>query len=422
MARFNTLAGWLAWQETLNPAGIELGLERVRSVLDRLGHADPPFAVVTVGGTNGKGSSVALLESILLAAGYRVGSYTSPHLLRYNERVRIQGGEVSDARLCAAFDRVDLARGDIPLTYFEFGTLAAIDIFVMEEVLDIVLLEVGLGGRLDAVNVLDSDVALVTSVGIDHQEWLGPDRDAIGREKAGIFRRGRPAVCGDPEPPASLLQHARQLGVTLLRAGQDFDYQAVDGGWRWRGGGRHSGILPLPALKGAYQLQNAAAVLMVVAQLEQRFPVGEEALRRGLERVVLPGRFQVFPGAVTRIFDVGHNPHAAAVLAGALAEHPSAGRTLAVVGMLDGKDHEGVFRLLCSHFDEWYAADLDAPRDAGSRRLSAAIGAICGDSPVRCFTRVASAYRQAMHDARPGDRVVVFGSFYTVAEALSEAV
>ena len=419
--RFNTLAEWLNWQETLNPAGIELGLERVRTVLERLGETDPPFPVITVGGTNGKGSSVAMLESTLLAGGYRVGSYTSPHLLRYNERIRILGSEVSDARLCAAFERVDQARGDIALTYFEFGTLAAIDIFADQD-LDVAILEVGLGGRLDAVNVLDSEVALVTSVGIDHQEWLGSDRESIGREKAGIFRPGRAAVCGDPAPPAALLQHAQQLGTTLYCAGQDFGYERVEGGWIWWGAGERSATLPLPALSGEFQLGNAAAVLMVLTLLKQRFPLPGDALQRGLIHISLPGRFQLIPGEVSRIFDVGHNPHAAAALARTLAQHTSPGRTLAVVGMLADKDHDGVFAPLCRYMDAWYAADLNVPRGARGRQLSRVIGKTCEDSTVHCFNGVTAAYQRAMYDARPGDRVVVFGSFFTVAEVLSEAV
>jgi len=419
--RFKSLAEWLNWQETLNPAGIELGLERVRTVLEWLGQTHPPFTVITVGGTNGKGSSVAMLESILLAGGYRVGSYTSPHLLRYNERIRILGSEVSDTRLCTAFQRVDQARGDVALTYFEFGTLAAIDIFA-DQNLDVAILEVGLGGRLDAVNVLDSEVALVTSVGIDHQEWLGSDRESIGWEKAGIFRPERAAVCGDPAPPAVLLQHAQQLGTTLYCAGQDFGYERVEGGWSWWGAGQRHAALPLPALSGEFQLGNAAAVLMVLTLLKQRFPVNEDGLHRGLAGASLPGRFQIFPGEVSRIFDVGHNPHAAAVLAGTLAEQPSSGRTLAVVGMLADKDHEGVIAELCPVVDEWYAADLHVPRGASGKQLSRVVAQTCGNSSVRCFSDVVAAYRQAVRDARPGDRVVVFGSFFTVAEVLPEAV
>ena len=421
MSRFETLSDWLEWQETLHPAGIELGLDRVRTVLERLGHTHPSHAVITVGGTNGKGSSVAMLESILCAAGYRVGSYTSPHLLRYNERIRIQGAEIDDASLCAAFERVDRARGELPLTYFEFGTLAAIDLFAGRP-LDVALLEVGLGGRLDAVNVLDPDVALVTSVGIDHQEWLGGDRESIGREKAGIFRAGGLAVCGDPQPPVSLLEEARRLGVRLHRIGVDFGFDRHAGGWRWWGGGNRHDALPLPALQGGFQLRNGAAVLMVLTLLAGRLPVGEEAIRQGLARVSLPGRLQLLPGEVTRLLDVAHNPHAAAVLAETLRETPCAGRTLAVAGMLADKDHEGIFQALCSEVDAWYLADLPVARDAGAERLERALGRVREDAVARRFPSVPAAYGQATGEARPGDRIVVFGSFHTVAEVLPETL
>ncbi len=419
--RFETLAEWLDWQEHLNPAGIELGLERVRAVLEQLGHCHPPYAVITVGGTNGKGSSVALLESILLAGGYRVGSYTSPHLLRYNERIRIQGNEIDDARLCAAFERVDQARGEVPLTYFEFGTLAAIDLFSREG-LDVAILEVGLGGRLDAVNVLDPDLALITSVGIDHQEWLGSDRESIGREKAGIFRSGRPAVCGDPDPPASLQEVAQQLGTPLYRAGIDFDFQGYADHWYWQGAGVRRRELPWPSLQGDFQLHNAAAVLMGLHLLESRLPLDETALRRGLASVSLPGRFQVVPGSVNRILDVAHNPQAAAVLSEALAKEEPAGRTLAVVGMLADKAHEEVFRVLAPVIDFWYLADLLVPRGATARQLRQGLAKVRDEAEVDDFPSVSAAYRRAMADARPGDRVVVFGSFHTVAEILPETL
>jgi len=377
--------------------------------------------IIHIVGTNGKGSSVAMLESILLSGGYRVGSYTSPHLLRYNERIRLQGDEVSDVMLCDAFARVDQARADTALTYFEFGTLAAIDIF-MGQVLDIVIMEVGLGGRLDAVNVLDSDVALVTSVGIDHQEWLGTDRESIGREKAGIFRSGCPAVCGDPEPPDSLVSYADKLGSPLYLTKRDFDYSATDSDWSWRGPEQHRAALSLPALAGSFQLRNAAAVLMVLELLDERFKLCDTDIRRGLESVTLPGRFQIISGEITQIFDVGHNPHAANVLARTLSEQPFAGRTLIVTGMLADKDHDGVFAYLCPQVDEWYAADLNIKRDAGGGRLSRAVKRVCSNGSVCCFSSVTEAYKQAMQDAGSGDRVVVFGSFYTVAEVLPEAV
>ncbi len=419
--RFETLSEWLHWQETLNPAGIELGLERVRTVLDRLGHARPPFTIVTVGGTNGKGSSVAMLESILLAAGCRVGSYTSPHLLRYNERIRLQGVEIGDAELCAAFGRVDQARGDTRLTYFEFGTLAAIDIFVREGV-DVALLEVGLGGRLDAVNVLDPDVALVTNVGLDHQEWLGKDRESIGREKAGIFRADGLAVCAEADPPQSLLAEARRLGTRLHRAGMEFGFRRNQDHWSWWGGGKRYDSLPFPRLEGDFQLRNGAAVLMVLELLRQRHRVTEAAIRKGLTSVSLPGRLQILPGEVTRLFDVAHNPHAAAALAEALRELPSSGRTLAVVGMLSDKDHAGVFAPLAAEVDAWYLGDLPVPRNAGVQRLRQALARVIPGGEAYLFPTMAAAYRHAMADASQGDRIVVFGSFHTVAEILPETL
>ncbi len=419
--RFDTLAEWLSWQESLNPAGMELGLERVQTVLERLGHIRPPFTIVTVGGTNGKGSSVAMLESILLAAGYRVGSYTSPHLLRYNERIRLQGSEVGDAELCAAFERVEQARGDTLLTYFEFGTLAAIDIFVREGV-DVALLEVGLGGRLDAVNVLDADVALVTNVGLDHQEWLGEDRESIGREKAGIFRAGGQAVCGEADPPLSLLAEAQRLGTRLYRAGMDFGFQRNDSEWSWRGGKKRYTSLPFPHLEGDFQLQNGAAALMVLELLKGRHDVTEAAIREGLANVSLPGRLQIIPGEVIRLFDVAHNPHAATVLAAALQKMPPPGRTLAVAGMLADKNHEEIFRILVPRVDMWYLGDLPVPRNAGVERLRQALGKACEGADTKCFPSVSTAYCRAVTDARPGDRVVVFGSFHTVAEILPEAL
>ncbi len=418
--RFATLDEWLRWQEQLHPATIELGLERVRTVLQRLGWVSPPCMVVTVGGTNGKGSSVAMLESILCAAGRHVGSYTSPHLLRYNERVRLRGSEVDDATLCAAFERVERARGEVPLTYFEFGTLAAIDIFARQGV-EIALLEVGLGGRLDAVNVLDPDVALVTSIGIDHQEWLGSDRESIGREKAGIFRAGGPAVCGDPDPPRSLLEEAQRRGARLHRAGVDFGFTRRGEEWDWWGEEAAWRGLPLPGLPGSFQLQNAAAVLMVLNLLQPRLPVAEEALRRGMAGVTLAGRLQRIPGEVERLLDVAHNPHAAARLAASLAELPCRGRTLAVVGMLADKDHAGVFEPLLPLVDGWYLADLPVPRAARACQLAATLSRQRPEAAPCCFEfeEVTTAYQRALEEARPGDRVVVLGSFHTVAEILA---
>ncbi len=418
--RFTTLDDWLRWQESLNPKEIELGLDRVRAVWARLSPQPPAFTVVTVAGTNGKGSSVAMLDSILRCARHRVGAYTSPHLLRYNERVRIDGAEADDAALMAAFDAVDRARQDLPLTYFEFGTLAALWLF-REAAVDIAVLEVGLGGRLDAVNIVDADVALITSIGIDHVDWLGPDRESIGREKAGILRPGRPAVCSDPQPPASVSAHAAEIGAPLYRVGIEFSYRTEAGGWRWDGWDQVRAGLPWPALRGSTQLQNAAGVLAVLALLADRFPVDQGAVRDGLLGVVLPGRFQVLPGAVTWIFDVSHNPDGARVLAENLRCRSCAGRTLAVVGMLADKDVESVVRALTPHVDIWYTGGLSGTRAMSGLVVAERVRA-AGVTAVQAFNDIAQACERAQSEAREGDRVVVFGSFHTVAEAMAARV
>jgi dihydrofolate synthase/folylpolyglutamate synthase len=385
-----------------------------------MGLGRPSHAVITVAGTNGKGSSVAMLDAILRAAGYRVGTYTSPHLQRYNERIRIDGVEVSDEALCAAFDRVDSVRGDISLSYFEFGTLAAFDLLERAG-LDVAVLEVGMGGRLDAVNLLDADVALITPIDLDHADWLGADREQIAREKAGIFRTGRPAVCSDPYPPAMLAAEAARIGTRLLALGRDFDFGVEGQQWWWRGTLQRRDGLPLPALRGTSQPQNAAGVLMVLEQLTARLPVYQQDVRAGLLSVQLPGRFQVLPGEVTRILDVGHNPHAAAELARNLAAQPCAGRTRLVLAMLADKDAVGVVNVLARQVDAWYVAGLGGTRGAGPERLAATLGEV-GIGAVQAFATVREACLQAKTDAQPGDRVVVFGSFYTVAEALAAPV
>ncbi len=308
--RFDTLNDWLAWQETLHPKAIDLGLERVREVAARLGLLAPKHVVISVAGTNGKGSSVAMLEAILACAGLRVGAYTSPHLWQYNERIRIDRQPVDDAVLVASFARIDAARGDISLSYFEFGTLAALDILQRADV-DVAVLEVGLGGRLDAVNIVDADCALVTGIGIDHVEWLGPDRESIGREKAGIFRGGRPAVCSDPQPPASLRAVAQDCGAIWYGLGEQFGYARTGEVWDWWGPNLRLDGLPLPALPGPFQLQNAAGVVMALQTLGARLPVSVQALQAGLRAARVAGRFTVVPGPFETIFDVAHNPHAA---------------------------------------------------------------------------------------------------------------
>ncbi|MBI5461148.1 MAG: bifunctional tetrahydrofolate synthase/dihydrofolate synthase [Gammaproteobacteria bacterium] len=418
--RFNTLNDWLAWQETLHPKAIDLGLERVREVAARMDLLEPAHSVITVAGTNGKGSSVAMLEAILACTGVRVGTYTSPHLWHYNERIRIDGQPIDDAALVAAFDRIDTARGEISLSYFEFGTLAALDLLQRAGV-DVAVLEVGLGGRLDAVNILDADCALVTGIGIDHVEWLGSDREAIGREKAGIFRAGRPAVCSDPRPPASLREAAQDVGALWYGLGEQFGYTCAATTWDWWGPDLKLLALPLPAMTGPFQVQNAAGVLMALQALGARVPVTVQALHAGLRAARVPGRFTVVPGPVETIpvetiFDVAHNPHAAAALADALAARPCSGRTLAVCGMLADKDVAGVAHALAGQVQHWYLGGLTGVRGQSAQDLAERMALAAAQRQL--YPDMATAYAAALAQAQPGDRVVVFGSFHTIAELL----
>lgn len=421
LMRFHRLSDWLVWQEGLHHKAIDPGLERIGRVAARLGIVGGlPFPVISVAGTNGKGSCVALLESIFQAAGYRVGAYTSPYLLRYNERIRMMGREPTDEVLMSAFDEVDRARGDTTLTYFEFGTLAAM-VLLGHAAPDVAILEVGMGGRLDAVNLLDADLALVATVGIDHVKWLGYDREAIGREKAGIFRSGRPAVCGDLDAPVSLVEHARAIGAPLYRQGKDFGFSRDGEGWRWTDGDCVYQGLPKPRLIGEHQLQNAATVLMALRLMRERLPVSEDALRRGLGAARLPGRFGVFQGAdgVTEILDVAHNREAAQALARTLEAHPCEGRTLAVFAILADKDVEAVLRPMWRLVDAWYVSDLPVPRGGTAGEIVSVMSRIATDVWVVCAGTVREAYEVARRAAMPGDRVVVFGSFYTVSDVLA---
>jgi dihydrofolate synthase/folylpolyglutamate synthase len=404
----------------LHPRTIELGLERVHAVLDSLQLRRPPFAVLTVAGTNGKGSTCAILEACLRAGGYRVGLYTSPHLVRYNERVRVNGLEASDAALCAAFERVEHARGTVPLTYFEFGTLAAFVQFVQAGV-DVAVLEVGMGGRLDAVNGVDADCSIVTSVDIDHVHWLGTTREAIGREKAGVFRAGRPAICGDPDPPASLLRHAGDIGARLCRIQHDFSFETAVAGWAFKMDGRVRAGLPFPRLRGDHQLNNAASALAALEAVSGRFPLSQAMLREGLTSAFVAGRFQVLPGSPLRVLDVAHNPQAARVLAATLAQQKVAGRTLAVFGMLKDKDIASVARAMAAGVDGWYLATLGGERGATAAELADALRAAGVTAPVALFDSASSAYDAARKAAAPDDRIVVFGSFYMVGDIIARA-
>jgi len=409
------LAQWLAHIERQHAQPIALGLDRVREVSRRLGQRQH-CPVILVGGTNGKGSTCAMLERILLCAGYRVGLYTSPHLIDYNERVRIDGRPADDAALCEGFARVEAARGDVTLTYFEYGTLAAWEVFSSRP-LDAIILEVGLGGRLDATNIYEPDVAVVTGVDLDHMDYLGPTREDIGREKAGIFRAGKPAICGDAQPPASLLEYARSLGTDLQLIGRDFGYERQEGQWQFRGRlGKRSG-LAWPALRGAMQLANASCALAALDTLRDRLPVAMQDIRRGLLEVELPGRFQVLPGRPTLVLDVAHNPQAARVLAenlGNMAFHPT---TWAVFGMLRDKDVAGVIAALKPRVDVWLPCSLDGPRAASADFLATAL-ATAGCRVGGRFANPAAALAQAQAAAGEGDRILAFGSFLTVAEVL----
>ena len=425
MTRPGTVTAWLAYLETLHPKAIAMGLDRVRAVAARL-EAAITCPVITVTGTNGKGSTCAMLDAILRSAGYRVGLYTSPHLLRYHERVRVNGVDATDAELLEAFGAVEdarLATADVQgqpilLTYFEFGTLAALWLFARAG-LDVLVLEVGLGGRLDAVNIIDADVAVLTSVDIDHVEYLGAERDSIGREKAGIFRRGKPAVCGDRDPPPSVIAAAAAVGAILHVAGRDFGHVAEGTQWRYSGQRERFG-LPFPALRGKYQLGNAAVVLATLDLLHQRLPVSAGALRDGLLNVALPGRFEVLPGRPTIVLDVAHNPHAARALAEALGDMGYHPETFAVCGMLADKDIAGVVAVIRPRVDHWYVASLPGPRGATAAQVrSALLWAGVDPAQVRTFDAMGDAVVAARTEAGEADRIVVFGSFLTVAAAKS---
>ena len=413
-----TLPDWLEYIERVHPHTIEMGLDRVAAVRDLM-HLRPAFPIFTIGGTNGKGSACAMLEAILDEAGYRVGCYTSPHLLKYNERVRVGRIEASDDDLVRAFAAVEAARGGIALTYFEFGTLAAMWLFI-ERRIDVALLEVGLGGRLDAVNAFEPSCALVMSVALDHMDYLGDTRESIAIEKAGTFRRGRPAVCADADPPGTLVSHAAAIGADLMLIGRDFGHEADPRQWRYWGprGERHA--LPHPALRGDYQLANAAACLAALDTMRERLPVSASDIRTGLLTAVNPGRFQVLPGRPAVILDVAHNPAAAAALARNLARMPREGRTLAVFAMLKDKDIEGVIAAITSQIDEWFVGSLGGERGTDAATLRAALLRAGVVEHVSTYDSVAAAYGAACDKAGQNDRIVAFGSFHTVAAVVAK--
>jgi len=425
MATFPTLAAWLAHLEIAHPVGIDMGLARIGKVRDAL-HLSLDCPVFTVGGTNGKGSTCALLEAILLQAGYRVGCHTSPHLLAFNERARINGEDARDAMLLPHFEAVEAARlslaEPVTLTYFEFTTLAIMHLFAASQ-LDAVILEVGLGGRLDAVNVFDADCAIITSIDIDHTRYLGTTREAIAHEKAGIFRAGKPAICADPMPPQTLIDHAKTIGADLWLFGQDFRYEGQAGSerrqWTYVGRTMRRASLAYPALRGANQLLNTAAALAGLEALRDRLPVSAQDIRLGLAKVALPGRFQVLPGKPVVILDVGHNPHAAAVLARNLDSMGYFPYTHAVFGVMYDKDIDGVIARMKGVIDHWYLTNLPTPRAASSAQIASALreaGVSEGEnSHLAQYETPAQAFEAALGRAGEDDRILVFGSFLTVA-------
>ena len=413
-----TLDDWLAHCEQLHPKTIDMGLDRVRAVAERMGlRFDCP--VFTVAGTNGKGSTCAMLEAILTQAGFRTGLFTSPHLVRFEERCRIRGQNVDASDLVAAFARVESARAEISLTYFEFTTLAILDTLARAG-LDAVILEVGLGGRLDAVNIIDTDCAIITSIDIDHAELLGDTREKIGFEKAGILRTGRPAIVSDPVPPQSVIDRATEIGADLWLLGRDFNSSGDKQQWAWAGRGRRYAGLAYPALRGANQLINASGVLAALTAMRQQLPVTAQAVRNGLALVDLPGRFQVVPGQPALVLDVAHNPHSVAALAlnlDAMGFYPT---THAVFGAMADKDLAPMLHRMDPLVDRWYFADLPTPRAASGAALQAAWQALTQrkDASSAVFSQPLDALHAAAAKAQAADRIVVFGSFYTVGGVL----
>ena len=420
-----TLDEWLAHCERLHPKTIELTLDRVGAVKERLGlRFDAATPVIVVGGTNGKGSTCAMLEAIALAAGYRVGLFSKPHLVRFEERCRIDGQNAPAEALLPHFAAVEAARGDISLTYFEF-TFLAIARLLAASALDLVILEVGLGGRFDAVNVFDADCAVLTSIAIDHAEFLGPDRETIGREKAGIMRRGKPVVVSDPVPPKSVIDEARAIGADLRRAGLDFKTGGDRQQWSWEGRATRFSGLAYPALRGANQLLNAAGVLAAFEVLRERLPVSAQAVRSGFARVELPGRFQVVAGEPTLVLDVAHNPHSVAALAQNLDQMGFFPRTHAVFGAMRDKDVAAILARMAPLVDAWHFTDLPPARAASAAELAAILATIANlpeNVVVAQHAAPAEAMAAAMAAADPVDRIVVFGSFYTVGGVLAHGL
>jgi dihydrofolate synthase/folylpolyglutamate synthase len=419
------LDAWLQRIERLHHRPIELGLGRVRDVAQRLS-LQLTCPSVVVAGTNGKGSTCAMLDSMLRAAGYRVGRYSSPHLLRFNERAMVDGVAVADEALIEQFEAVEGARGEVSLTYFEFTTLAILRLFAART-LDAAVLEIGLGGRLDAVNLIDADCSIVTSIGLDHADFLGSTRESVAFEKAHVYRSGRPAICSDPSPPQSLLDYAQSIGAQLRVLGRDFEVIPFKGQgtelearqqWSYRGPTVRRASLPMPTLRGQHQLRNAAGAIAALEALDEKLPVSQQAVRQGLLQARIEGRFQVLPGRPAVILDVAHNPQAGQALAQTLDEHYCPGRTHAVFAMLRDKDAAGVSEQLRERVDRWYLAPTAGPRGMDSQTLAASVQST--RAAIDRYDSVGVALTAARAAAGPDDRILVFGSFVTVAEAMRD--
>ena len=419
MVYFDNLRGWLAWQEQSHPLSIDLGLERVAKVYRGLNpNGDKPITI-TVAGTNGKGSCIAYLESIYREQGYRVGAYTSPHILKYNERIKIGGIPVDDETICQAFQRIERIRDNTSLSYFEFGTLAALDIFSRAN-LDVQLLEVGLGGRLDAVNIVDPDAAIISSIGIDHTAWLGETREAIGYEKAGIFRPGVPAIVGDPSPPESLRQAAQGKNARLYMIGDDFGYYKRERTWQWHYREKRVDDLPEPALKGEHQYRNASSIIMAIMLLAGKLPINEQSIQKGLSNVRLPGRFQLIAGGIPVLLDVGHNPEAVKTLVEYVAQHFPNQRIHAIFSMMKDKDIAEVLRIMKPVVYRWFFAPLSNARAAPESLMQEIFSQQLMSNVSFGHNGFVDAFTAAKKQAGENDLLLVFGSFFLVSECLAE--
>ncbi len=419
MARFNSLQAWLNWQEQFHPRLIDLGLERVTEVFNKLHPVYTKPLTIIVGGTNGKGSCIAFLEAIYKAQGYKVGAYTSPEIIHYRERIKINGKAVSDEMICEAFARIDSVRSDVSLSYFEFGTLAAIDIFVRAN-LDIQLLEVGLGGRLDAVNIIDADVSLISSICIDHVDWLGGTREAIGLEKAGIFRANKPAIIGDNNPPSSLINAGKEKQTLLRCINQDFNYQLNTKEWHWQSPTQNYIHLPKPALKGQHQFNNASSVLMAITELQPYLAVNKKAIEQGLKNTRLLGRFQLIEGKLPILLDVGHNPQAVEMLADYLTTYFKNKKIHAIFAIMKDKDISAIIDIMSHVVSDWFISPIKNPRAVSKTILQELFIQKNISNVVFGFQDFKAAFTAAKQNAKKDELILIFGSFFLVSEYLAE--